>query len=89
MDYAASPIADSRDIRFVRKAITEHRRTGQPPLLGRHAAPRNAYAWPGPPDYNNVQEFDLEENRPGHRTRLNESPLVELSKDTISDSELQ
>jgi hypothetical protein len=36
-----------------------------------------------------VQELDLEENRPGHQTRLNESPLVELSKDTISDSELQ
>jgi hypothetical protein len=89
MDYTASPIADSRDIRFLRKAITEYRRTGQPSFLGPHAAPRNAYAWPGPPDYNNVQELDLEENWPGHWTRLNESPLVELSEDTISDSELQ
>jgi len=89
MDYAVSPITNSGDIRFLRKAITEHRRTREPPFLGHHAAPRNSYAWPGPPDYNNVQELDLEENQPGHRTRLNKSPLVELSKDTISDSELQ
>ena len=61
------------------KAITEHRRAVQPLFLGRHAATRKAYAWPEPSDYNNVQERNLEENRPGHRTRLNESPLVELS----------
>lgn len=56
MDYAVSRRTNSTDIRCLQKAITEHRRAVQPLFLGRHAATRKAYAWPEPPDYNNVQE---------------------------------